>query len=525
MDVDAKKQICGVRPVLLKHLLRKDLFDTPTAMKQFGLDEPHVTDTLRRLERSAWISFAGTQDGIDTWRPADRGVRLTATRLLKRISVAEGRAILSRFLEEARAINAEASWSRRVRRVLLFGSLLSNSDKDTIGDVDVEVQIERRALPKEVLTELEDAEKSPKRTQRNFIDSLCWPETRVLQRLRKVSRYISLHPESDLNVTGARCREVYVYDVVQERELEPEPKIEAVTVSQEPDISTNQDVARAGRRRRRWPPAPKRSVAIELADEDGRLVQHLWMNNLDLRRIGVRLRLRPTVVQAYLAARDTRRARPAPATFACLRATVLAALPKKRAYWTTVRLTWRQGHEVVFDIDAFDSRSRHPARLRHVGNRYRIFRARPDLLLALEDVDSAVAAWFDKARSRWQGLGVEVRVVCAPFEKNAAFREERFVDLRPLREPMLALLKQAWKKPHGRFDRWDKSVVLELGPDPTPTFHLKRGDQEGKAMKTPLARAVTEIARTLHRKYASAMSASSWSVLVSGDLLVSVVEP
>jgi hypothetical protein len=31
------------------------MFDTPTAMKQFGLDEPHVTDTLRRLERSAWM--------------------------------------------------------------------------------------------------------------------------------------------------------------------------------------------------------------------------------------------------------------------------------------------------------------------------------------------------------------------------------------------------------------------------------------------------------------------------------------
>ncbi len=521
MDVDAKKQICGVKPVLLKHLLRKDLFDTPTAMKQFGLDEPHVTDTLRRLERSAWISFAGAQDGIDTWRPTDRGVRLTATRLLKRISVAEGRAILSRFLGEVRAINADTSWSRRVCRVLLFGSLLSNSDKDTIGDVDVVVHIERRALPEEALIELENAEKAPKRTQHNFIDSLCWPETRVRQRLGRVSRYISLHPESDLKATGARCQEVYAYDVAREREMAAEGKIKVMTLSQESDISTRQNVARAGRRRIRWPRVPKRSVAIELSDEDGRLAQHLWMNNVDLRRIGARLRLRPSVIRAYLAARGTRRARPAPATFACLRSTVLAAIPKKRTYWVTAKLTSQQRHEVLFDIDAFDSRSRHVASLRHVGNKYRILRCKPDLLLELEDVDRAVAAWFDKACRHLRGLGAEVFVACGPFEKKPRTGEEGFVDLQSLSEPMLALLDQMWKKPRERYDGWDKKLVLKLGADPTLAFHLKRGDMEGKDIKTPLAREVIEIARTLHRKFSSVLNASAWSVFVSGDLLVS----
>jgi len=135
MKVDAVKLISG--------LLRKDRFDTPTAMNWLGLDEPEVTTTLKSLQKSGWIEFEGTSESIDYWRPGNKGQRLTATRLLKRISASEGRRILDRFVDEVRAINADPTKSRRVKTVLLFGSLLTGSQDGSIGDIDIVVEIGR----------------------------------------------------------------------------------------------------------------------------------------------------------------------------------------------------------------------------------------------------------------------------------------------------------------------------------------------------------------------------------------------
>jgi hypothetical protein len=95
MKVDAVKLISGIKPAVLKGLLRKDRFDTPTAMNWLGQDEPKVTTTLKGLQKSGWIEFEGTSESVDYWRPGNKGQRLTATRLLKRISAAEGRQILA----------------------------------------------------------------------------------------------------------------------------------------------------------------------------------------------------------------------------------------------------------------------------------------------------------------------------------------------------------------------------------------------------------------------------------------------
>jgi hypothetical protein len=77
--------ICGLRPAVLKALLRRDSFDTPTAMKHLSLNEPDATSTMMTLAADGWIAFRETNDFVDWWRTDDRGMRLVATRLLKRI--------------------------------------------------------------------------------------------------------------------------------------------------------------------------------------------------------------------------------------------------------------------------------------------------------------------------------------------------------------------------------------------------------------------------------------------------------
>jgi len=67
MKVDRREPICGVRPAVLKSLLRKgyERFDTPTAMEHLELDEPAITTTLCALQQSGWVKFLGTRDGVD----------------------------------------------------------------------------------------------------------------------------------------------------------------------------------------------------------------------------------------------------------------------------------------------------------------------------------------------------------------------------------------------------------------------------------------------------------------------------
>jgi hypothetical protein len=137
MKVDRREPICGVRPAVLKSLLRKgyERFDTPTAMEHLELDEPAITTTLCALQQSGWVKFLGTRDGVDWWRPGTNGQRLLATVLLKRISRAQAQEILAQLIEEARAINADAAISSRIKQIVLFGSLLTGVPEDTVGDI------------------------------------------------------------------------------------------------------------------------------------------------------------------------------------------------------------------------------------------------------------------------------------------------------------------------------------------------------------------------------------------------------
>jgi predicted nucleotidyltransferase len=51
-------------------------------------------------------------------------------------------------IEMARVINREPERSRRIKEIRLFGSVLTGSQDETVGDVDMVVLVERRVLPR-----------------------------------------------------------------------------------------------------------------------------------------------------------------------------------------------------------------------------------------------------------------------------------------------------------------------------------------------------------------------------------------
>jgi predicted nucleotidyltransferase len=329
MKVDRREPICGIRPVILKSLLRKgyERFDTPTAMEHLELDEPTITTTLAALQQGGWIEFLGRREGVDGWRPGSKGQRLLATALLKRITRAQAKEILTQLIEEARAINADAAISSRIKQIVLFGSLLTGVPEDTVGDIDVVVTIQRRMLPAGELLALENKEQADAPDSVRYRESalLWWPQTRLRRRLARISSYLSFHPDGDL--LGSVHQEVYAYDLEHEREVPPNGDLRTRT---SPPVSDLESIANTpySRTPRDWPSAPKRAMVSEFDGDKARLAQHLWMNGVGIKAIAARVHSRPGSVQAYLASRaglpNERRLGPIRAS---LKDTVLEALP------------------------------------------------------------------------------------------------------------------------------------------------------------------------------------------------------
>jgi predicted nucleotidyltransferase len=517
MKVDAVKLISGIKPAVLKGLLRKDRFDTPTAMNWLGLDEPEVTTTLKSLQKSGWIEFEGTSESIDYWRPGNKGQRLTATRLLKRISAAEGRQILDRFVDEVRAINADPTKSRRVKTVLLFGSLLTGSQDGSIGDIDVVVEIGRRDLTERARKVLEKAEKLSKPAGLNLSDSLHWPEILVRRRLAKVSRYLSFHPGSDLQIGTTSYQEVYSFDLQRECEQPPEGKIRKMARrSKEPSMTESITNDRYIRADRGWPSAPDKAVSVTIDEEHGQLAQHLWMNGVAIKAIAARLRSKPAIIQAYLSTRAGH------SNFhgkidASLMVTLLESLPKRRPFSIFLKVSLQPKQEVIIDIDVYGSRApRRQGSLRRVGRRYFVNGSPVELLTTLESADRAAALWFESMRSRIRGLGLEIVVSCIPGQKSPGCASAMWVDPGSLKGSLYKLLDQLWKGPRDEYEGWDKRLSVSLGAEPIVTFQDGRGS-DAKVIDGSKSRAVAHVAGAIYRKFESALNdGSSWSVYVTG---------
>jgi hypothetical protein len=303
LRINRNQPICGLRPSVLKALLRRDTFDTPTAMKLLSLDEPDITSTLMMLADEGWIEFQEMDAFVDWWRTAKRGRRLVATRLLKRIPLTEGHRIVDALVTEARAVNADASKSRRVVSIRLFGSVLTAAEGD-VGDVDVVVDVRRRNLPESDLKQLEQEESRDRPAGLGFLADLYWPEQRIKRRLASVSRWLSFHQASDIDKSGAPYRTAYAFDLETEREVEQDLVIRRSTPSKE---ERRDEVASPARKtwvgQRPWPTSSSHRAVTYLDEERGRLAQHLWQNGADLKVIAKQIRSSKGEVETYLAGR------------------------------------------------------------------------------------------------------------------------------------------------------------------------------------------------------------------------------
>ena len=453
MKIDPRQLICGLRPSLLKSLLQLGLFSTLSAMKVLSLDEPDATSTLVRLASEGWTEFQEVKDFVDWWSAGSLGQRLLATRLFKRISTAEGHRIVDALVREARLVNADPSSSRRVASIRLFGSMLTAAQDDEVGDIDVVLEIRRRPLEAEHLERLERQEKRDMPGYMGLAAAASWPEQRIRRRLARLSRRVRFHRAEDIEHLGARCWTVYAFDLDAEREVGQDLIIREPTRVEQPEqdqAGKRDDAAvpagKAWAGPRSWPPPPDLAVTVSLAEEEGRLAQHLWQNGADLRLIARRLRKTRDEVQAYLAAR---RHVPLPGPVVVdggFKRTVLRALPVGRSYAASVTLRMGTTLDSLVVIEFDDGTGCRIASLRWSRGQHVIDQAPASLVPELEQVLKACTDWMARMRSRTRGLDLTVSVHCAADEFTNG-KAAPMVSLSPIMPPLMATLDEVWPRP------------------------------------------------------------------------------
>lgn len=466
MKLDRKEPICGLRPAALKKLLGRYCFTTPKAMQVLGLDEPDISQTMLALRDEGWIEFIETADFIDHWRIAPRGQRLTATKLIKRFAVAEGRKIVDQVIATSRDISADPNISHRVTEVRLFGSVLTAAADDDAGDVDLVVTTERRALPKNEMDRIEALEDAATPTHLGVLARIGWAERETRKKIKAVSGRISLHPDSDLRAIGAPFKTVFCFDVKTEMEVsfdtsirsyEPEDEADA-----QPSISAPQPTPAPYRFT--WPKAPNEPGILDFTDgEYLQRAQHMWVRGASIGKIAKAIRAQSIATQAYLASRSAR-AGVDVTVDQSLRTTVAQALPPHRSYYANVSLDIMAERDCWCDVTFVDPETfAKLARVRRSIGRDAMLEGRCDLFPIAEAIVDAAWLWLERMRSRSKGVSVKATAFFSPECTICPKSNRGLSDFRPLAAPMLGLLQTLLPVPRPRYAAYAKRLEIEFG--------------------------------------------------------------
>ena len=153
---------------------------------------------IARLVEENWIQEAELRDG-PVYRLAENGRSLALASFAPLLKRSTAQRKIDELLERVRTANRDSYYLYRVARVLLFGSMLGDSER--VGDVDLVVELEPKTEDRgrreaEELARIRAAIKSGRRFS-NILEQLHWPRYEVLLFLKSRSRGLSLHGPED----------------------------------------------------------------------------------------------------------------------------------------------------------------------------------------------------------------------------------------------------------------------------------------------------------------------------------------
>jgi predicted nucleotidyltransferase len=219
--IDPHEKIAGLPAVAVRDFLRRsDNFTATDLAQTFKLTLAEAQRVARELQAVGLIEPSKDErDDEDTFLMTAKGGRLRSASAARALTRRSAEQILDQFLERVHAVNGERSYAFRVRRVLLFGSMLDGG-QERVSDVDIAVELEPREQEPTRQRELQDSRireaRRRGRTFSNYVEELVWPRREVLLCLKARSRGLSLHEARDLTFLG-EIRTSTLFDASSDR--------------------------------------------------------------------------------------------------------------------------------------------------------------------------------------------------------------------------------------------------------------------------------------------------------------------
>ncbi len=206
--------VVGFSAKQIRKLLRQSdqFLSVDDVTKVLGLKGEIALRLLKTLERQGVIERnTSAPDPNKNWKHTIKGGALSNALFSSPVSRRNAERALNEFMDRVREVNETSRFLFRVRKVVLFGSFLTESS--TLGDLDVAIDL----VPKEAdarrhselaLAHANSAAQRGRRFQ-NFVQRLDFPAQEVRSYLKARSRIIQLTDCNDGALTMAESRVLY----------------------------------------------------------------------------------------------------------------------------------------------------------------------------------------------------------------------------------------------------------------------------------------------------------------------------
>lgn len=173
-----------------------------------GLDEEGMAHVL--LEQG-YIEPQTEHLGVTYFTTTIQGCALAMASAAKPINRATAERLVREVIERAITINAEPKHLYGIKKIIVFGSYLS--DCPTLGDVDLAVELaprfeSREGIAEQLLTYSREAEASGRQFKSSFA-RLAWATEEIYLILKSSSNSISLHDTDDAVLATAKQQVIY----------------------------------------------------------------------------------------------------------------------------------------------------------------------------------------------------------------------------------------------------------------------------------------------------------------------------
>ena len=139
-------------------------------------------DLLKALYEKGYIEHVGFCKGCKVWRKTLNGSTLGLASAAKPVLRKTADSVLVKFMERVQIVNSDSKFLIKVKKVLIFGSYLTQSPK--INDIDIAVELAWKENHPKIKGKnradvvVEHARNAARKGRRFsiYIDELCWPD-------------------------------------------------------------------------------------------------------------------------------------------------------------------------------------------------------------------------------------------------------------------------------------------------------------------------------------------------------------